>query len=96
MEGLTHEERVRQAALLSSLRDRCEGLVDHDWGFEMRLPDDPAAHLDAFELALLERRRCPALEFAFRVESEGGPVWLVLRGDAQVRRHLAAAGWPGP
>ncbi len=92
LEALTAEERVRRATLASRLRAHTQEVIETDSGYAFRLPEEPTAYHEAFELALLERRCCPFLRLELTLEPGHGPVWLTLGGVPEVKAFLAASG----
>ena len=89
--ALTAEEQGRRATLASRLRTCTQKVIETDTGYALRLPEEPAAYREAFELALLERRCCPFLRLELTLESGHGPVWLTLGGAPGVKAFLAVS-----
>ena len=83
LDALNTEERARRALLAGRLRAQAQEVRETDTGYAIRLPEQPSAHQDAFELALLAE-----------LPSEPGPgaVWFALGGSPDVKAFLAASG----
>ena len=59
-----------------------------DDGYEFRFPGDPEWSARILELIHSERRCCRFLTFELSFEPELGPLWLRVRGSAQVKSFL--------
>jgi hypothetical protein len=93
--ALSATERVRRSTLAKRLGDHRQMVIETETGYAVRLPDDPSAYDEAFELALLERRCCPFLRLELTMEPNDGPVWLTLSGGPGVKALLAASSLAG-
>lgn len=63
-----------------------EEVVELDDGYACRLPTDEASLLDAAAYIALDRRCCPFVRWALRVEPHDRGVWLEMRGSDAVKR----------
>ena len=91
LNALSVEERVRRSTLANRLRAHRQEVIETATGYAVRLPDDPSADNEAFELSLLERRCCPFLRIDLTMAPNAGPVWLTLSGGPGVKAFLAAS-----
>ena len=92
LNALNTEERARRALLAARLRTQAQEVRETETGYAIRLPEQPSAHQDAFELALLERRCCPFFRLELTFEPGPGAVWFALGGSPDVKAFLAASG----
>src|SRR5206468_1138120 len=92
LDALNTEERARRALLAGPLRAQAQEVRETETGYAIRLPEQPSAHQDAFELALLERRCCPFFRLELTFEPGPGAVWFALGGSPDVKAFLAASG----
>lgn len=77
---------VNTSQLFGSV-EATEELVD---GYAFRWPAESATILQVAEFITLERLCCPFFNFALRLESEGGPLWLKMTGREGVKQYLLA------
>jgi hypothetical protein len=91
LSALDPEERTRRADLAQRVQDRVREVKETPTGFELRLDPDIAAHREAFDWLLLERRCCPFLQLQLTLEPGPGAVWIKLAGGQGVKEFLAAA-----
>jgi hypothetical protein len=54
-------------------------------GYAFRFPDDPAISPRLVEWVVLERRRCPSIEFEILASDRGEPVILRLTGREGIK-----------
>ena len=92
LDALNTEERARRALLAARLRTQAQEVRETETGYAIRLPEQPSAYQDAFELALLERRCCPFFRLELTFEPGPGAVWFALGGSPDVKAFLAASG----
>ena len=87
--ALTPEKRKRHfdelGPALRSLRKTTHELAD---GFEFEFPADAAVYQLLAEWVGGERLCCPFFDIDLRVEREGGPIWLRLRGRDGVKQFI--------
>ena len=92
---LTSSERARHAALTEELRSAVWRVQELPNGYAFRFPDDPGLSPRLVEWVVLERRRCPALEFEILASDRGEPVILRLTGQEGVKECVAGELAPG-
>jgi hypothetical protein len=90
--ALSPEERTRRSELAVRVREAAHGISELPTGFSVELGTDDGVLRDALELCLLERRCCPFLELALRLEPAEGPVSLRISGPSGVKEFLATNG----
>jgi hypothetical protein len=76
-------DRNAQIVRLFSQRSETRELSD---GYAFRFPADSAAPL--LEFVEGERRCCPFLTFELVFEPQAGPVWLRVRGTAEIKTFI--------
>jgi hypothetical protein len=91
LSALRPNERARREALATQLCAHTQAVIETDHGYAMRLPDNPCAQREAFELALLERRCCPFLQIDLTMKANDGLVWLTFSGGPGVKAFLSAS-----
>lgn len=85
------EYAVRGEALAAGLFAAVEEVAELPDGYAYRFASD-GDHLDPLlEFIAAERRCCPFLAFELAFAPHGGPLWLRLRGSAQVKTFIAEA-----
>ena len=91
LSALSADEQARREALATQLRAHTQAVAETESGYAVRLPDDPCAQREAFELALLERRCCPFLQIDFTMQASDGSVWLAFSGGPGVKALLSTS-----
>lgn len=88
--GDANERRLRETAV-DDLVGRAEAIEELPDGYALRYAD-AERELDAL-LAFVraERRCCPFFTFELVFEPDEGPVWLRLRGSAEIKAFMQAA-----
>lgn len=81
-------EKLRYQTLREELKAGVEEIRELADGYAARLRPDPALFRQVAEWITLERRCCPFLGLGLDW-SEGGTVWLSLKGGPGVKRFLA-------
>ncbi len=59
-------------------------------GYAFRLPSESAILIKAAEFIANERLCCPFFEFSIVVTANGGPIWLQLAGNDEVKKMVRA------
>jgi hypothetical protein len=90
--ALSASERAHRAALAERLFARFHEVRETDDGYAARLDAAPETCREALEWLLLERRCCPFLRLALRLEAADGPLWLHFGGPPGTKAFLVAAG----
>src|SRR5262245_54547264 len=89
--ALTPDERKRHFQELGpSLRALGKEVKELDDGYEIEFPSDTKTFQLLAEWVNGERRCCPFLDIAIRVERDRGPLWLRLSGRPGTKEFLAA------
>ena len=89
--ALSPAERKRHFQELGpALMARKTGVRALPDGYELRFPADLATLELLVEWSMQERRCCPFLDIALRLEREGGPLWLRLTGRAGTKEFIEA------
>jgi len=83
----TREGHVLTAKQMLGLVEGVRELPD---GYAFRLPNETDMLLMAATYIANERLCCPFFAFGIEIESEGGPLWLTLKGREGVKEFLAA------
>jgi hypothetical protein len=86
--ALTAEQQERQRALYRELRTDVQEVRELDDGYAFRHSPDRAVLLAVAEFVANERLCCPFFEFGITVERAGGPVWLRMTGEGEVKGVL--------
>jgi hypothetical protein len=86
---LKPSERARHTALTEELRSAVRWVQELPCGYAFRFPDDPALSSRLVEWVVLERRRCPSIEFDILASDRGEPVILRLTGREGVKAFVA-------
>jgi hypothetical protein len=82
---LKPSERARHAALTEQLRSAVRWVQELPRGYAFRFPDDPEISPRLVEWVVLERRRCPSIEFEILASDRGEPVILRLTGREGIK-----------
>ena len=85
LSALNPQQRKRIRELMTDLRAVQQGIKELSDGYAIGLANDSSTIEKAAEYIVLERLCCPFFDFALRVESESGPVWLELSGREGVK-----------
>lgn len=90
--ALRHRHFDELGPKLRSLRKGVRELND---GYEFEFPGDTSTYQLLAEWAIQERLCCPFFDISLRLEPEGGPLWLRLRGRPGTKDFIKvdAAGW---
>lgn len=88
MAALTDEQKGRRKELEERLGAVIEEVRELPDGYEIRLPTASQVVRDVAEFVTYERLCCPFLDFELKVEREGGPVRLRLRGREGVKEFV--------
>jgi hypothetical protein len=67
-----------------------EGVRELPDGYAFRLPNETDVLLRTAMYIANERLCCPFFAFGIEIESEGGPLWLTLKGREGVKEFLTA------
>ncbi len=86
---LKPSERARHAALTAQLRSAVRWVQELPRGYAFRFPDDPEISPRLVEWVVLERRRCPSIEFEILASDRGEPVILRVTGREGIKAFLA-------
>lgn len=88
MTAIAADQRALHVTNSRELFSRIEEFRELADGYEFRLTGGPELLTKLGEFVSLERLCCPFLRFDVRVEAEGGPVWLSLRGHEGVKDFI--------
>jgi len=88
-DALAPSERARHAALTEQLRSAVKWVQELPLGYAFRFPDDPEISPRLVEWVVLERRRCPSIDFEILLSEKGEPVILRLTGHEGVKEFVA-------
>jgi hypothetical protein len=83
--GAEHAQRQQAVRDLFRNVDTVQELPD---GYAFRFPSDDYAFTSLAEFIAVERRCCPFFTFALIAEPDGGPLWLHLRGSAEIKAFV--------
>lgn len=76
---------------VSSLFQEAEQTLELDDGYAFRFPASDASAAKLLEFTLAERRCCPFFIFELVFEPNEGPLWLRLRGSADIKAFVASS-----
>ena len=90
--NLSDTARAERGDEVSSLFQEAEHVLELHDGYAFRFPASDASAAKLLEFTLAERRCCPFFTFEFAFEPNEGPLWLRLRGSAEIKAFVAS-GW---
>ena len=82
------ELQERRNLVLQKLRMAVTELKELETGYAYRFPSDGEWLKELAVLVDLERQCCPFLDFAIKVESGNGPIWLEMAGPEGTKEFL--------
>ncbi len=82
------EQAVRGDELGLELFSRVDEVAELPDGYAYRFPAEEAWTHTLLGFVAAERRCCPFLTFELAFEPHGGPLWLRLRGSAEIKRFV--------
>jgi hypothetical protein len=82
------EQALRGDELGRDLFARVEEVAELPDGYAYRFPAEEAWTETLLGFVAAERRCCPFLTFELAFEPHGGPLWLRLRGSAEIKRFV--------
>ena len=88
LDALDAEERFRRHVLWQDLRGGALEIAEREGGFSFRFPSSAHVLSKLVEFVSLERVCCPFLHFEIDIHPGGGPLWLHVGGNAQVKAFL--------
>jgi len=88
LDALDAEERSRRHVLWQDLRAGALEIAEGDEGFSFRFESSAHVLSKLVEFVSLERVCCPFLHFEIDIHPGGGPLWLQVGGNAQVKAFL--------
>lgn len=80
----------RKAAIARDLFSHAELTEELPDGFAYRFPAGDPWPPKALEFIAAERQCCPFFTFELRFEPNDGPLWLRLRGSAEIKEFIRA------
>ena len=90
LSALTEEQWERHRELYRRLRADVKEVRELEDGYAFRHSADGEVLLDIAQFVAKERLCCPFFEFGISVGRGGGPVWLRISGEREVKRVLEA------
>jgi hypothetical protein len=86
--SLTAGERVERGQGWEDLLADAEEVRELAEGYALKFPNRDAWITQAVELIVSERKCCPFFRFSLAFEPEGGPVWLHIEGQGEVKSFI--------
>ena len=90
MSAMDVDQRARHSTLAMRLRPAVETFDELADGYAARFAYAPDTVLALAEFVTLERRCCPFLTLAVRLEREDGPLWLDISGPTGAKPFIRA------
>ena len=84
----TSEEREKHLSDSRVLFGRALEVRDLPDGYAVRLPTTSETLMQMAEFIQYDRLCCPFITFGIEVEADGGPMWLRLTGDPEIKAGL--------
>ena len=88
MSILAPDERRRHIATIETVFGAVDEIRELDDGYAFRLANDEVNLMRVADFVARERLCCPFFGFAIEIESEGGPMWLSLKGREGVKPFI--------
>ncbi len=79
------EQRAQHLVTAEAVFKMVEAVRELDDGFAFCLPNDGDTFMQVARFIDHERRCCPFYHFTLALESNHGPMWLTLRGSAEIK-----------
>ena len=90
LNAMNAEQRDRHQTVAEVLLTSAQEITELPNGYALHYPSDSTTILLAAEFMTLERLCCPFLDFALKIDREGGPLSLQLTGREGVKELLWA------
>lgn len=85
---LTSAEHAQRQQAVRDLFRSVDAVQELPDGYAFRFPSDDHAFAALTEFIAVERRCCPFFTFALIAVPDGGPLWLHLRGSAEIKTFV--------
>jgi hypothetical protein len=82
--------REQMAATAQEIFQAVQQVQELSNGYAFQFANEPGRFMTLAHFVEHERQCCPFYHFALEVEPQGGPFWLRMTGDAEVKQFLAA------
>jgi hypothetical protein len=85
---LTGDELKARGEVVQPLMDSHQKLQELEDGYAFQFPGEPAWIQRVVSFIVEERQCCPFFTFELQFEPNLGPIWLRLRGNAEIKALL--------
>jgi hypothetical protein len=86
--SLTGEDLAARGEVVQPLMASYQKLQELEDGYAFQFPGEPAWIQRLVEFIAEERQCCPFFTFELQFEPDLGPIWLRLRGSAEIKALL--------
>ena len=87
--AIPEEARQRHLATVPDIFAAVQEVQELPNGFAFRFANEPGRFMSLAKFVEYEQLCCPFEGFAVEIEPHGGPIWLRLTGDEEVKEALA-------
>lgn len=87
--AIPEQARQRHLATVPEIFAAVQEVQELPNGFAFRFANEPGRFMSLANFVEYEQLCCPFEGFAVEVEPHGGPIWLRLTGDEEVKKALA-------
>lgn len=87
--AIPEEARQRHLATVPEIFAAAQEVQELPNGFAFRYANEPGRFMSLAKFVEYEQLCCPFEGFAVEIEPHGGPIWLRLTGDEEVKEALA-------